>query len=89
VLVRRPPFLAFGSNLKDDPFRSLASQLIQIGACAKSEKPFSEFIWADFLRRRIDPVLVKEDFSAALLKAIELAGSPQAKSLPGWCARSS
>jgi len=76
-------------DLKDDPFRSLVGQLIQIGACAKSEKPFAEFIWADFLRRRIDPALVKEDFSAALLKAIELAGSSQAKSLPGWCARPS
>lgn len=75
-------------NLRDDPFRSLVGELIRAGACAKADKQFFEFLWADFLRRRLDLELVKKDFAAALMKAMELASSSEAKSLPGWCARS-
>ena len=72
------------SDLADDPFRSLAGELIRAGGCAKSHVPFSEFLWADFLRRRIKKSLVAKDFAAALTKALDLAKSPDAKSLPGW-----
>ena len=72
------------SDLADDPFRSLAGELIRAGGCAKSHVPFSEFLWADFLRRRIKKSLVGKDFAAALTKALDLAKSPDAKSLPGW-----
>ena len=72
------------TKLADDPFRSLVGELIRAGGCAKSDKPFFEFLWADFLRRRIKQALVKKDFGSALVKAIELAKSPDAKSLPGW-----
>jgi hypothetical protein len=72
-------------NLLDDPFRSLVGELIRAGGCAKSHVPFFEFLWADFLRRRIKPSLVEKDFDTALAKAIDLAKSKDAKSLPGWC----
>ena len=72
------------SELQDDPFRSLAGELIRAGGCAKSSKPFSEFLWADFLRRRIEKQLMKDDFDAALVKALALAKSVEARSLPGW-----
>ncbi|MHB8286050.1 MAG: ParB-like protein [Caulobacteraceae bacterium] len=72
------------SDLTDDPYRSLAGELIRAGGCAKSSKPFSEFLWADFLRRRIKTHLVEKDFEKALAKAVELAKSHDAKSLPGW-----
>jgi hypothetical protein len=72
-------------GLQDDPFRSLAGELRQIGGYAKDTTPFSEFIWADFLRRRIKAKAVERDFSAALEKALELAKSPDADYLPGWC----
>jgi hypothetical protein len=73
------------SDLVDDPFRSLAGELRQAGGFAKDTTPFSEFIWADFLRRRIKPKDIKADFSAALAKALELAKTPEADYLPGWC----
>jgi hypothetical protein len=40
-------------GLDDDPFRSLAGELRSAGGFAKDTTPFSEFLWADFLRRRI------------------------------------
>jgi hypothetical protein len=72
------------ADLADDPYRSLVGALIRHGGCAKSDKPFSEFLWADFLRRRIDEQIVTQDFDAALQKAIAIAKSGQAQSLPGW-----
>ena len=39
------------ADLKDDPFRSLAGELRRAGGFAKDTTPFSEFLWADFLRR--------------------------------------
>ena len=42
------------SELLDDPFRSLAGELRRAGGYAKAPAPYSEFRWADFLRRRIE-----------------------------------
>jgi len=72
------------AKLADDPYRSLVGALIRAGGCAKSHAPFFEFLWADFLRRRVKRKLVEKDFDAALLKAVKLAKSCDAKSLPGW-----
>ena len=72
------------ADLTDDPFRSLVAELIRAGGCPKSDRPFYEFLWADFLRRRMDRELVKNDFNAALNRALKLAMSEEAKSLPGW-----
>ena len=73
------------AELKDDPFRSLAGELRRIGGFAKDTTPFSEFLWADFLRRRMKRKLVAEDFDRALKKADRLAKSLEANYLPGWC----
>lgn len=73
------------SKLKDDPFRSLAGELRSAGGFAKDTTPFSEFLWADFLRRRMKRAKVEKDFVTALEKAIELAKSQEAHYLPGWC----
>jgi hypothetical protein len=73
------------AKLKDDPFRSLAGELRRLGGYAKDATPFSEFIWADFLRRRIRRKAVEKDFSKALAKALALAKSPDAEHMPGWC----
>jgi len=73
-------------DMEDDPYRSLAGQLRNIGGFAKDSTPFSEFVWADFLRRRIKPKAVRKDFAAALNVAIGLAKSRDASYLPGWCA---
>ena len=73
------------SDLVDDPFRSLAGELRRAGGFAKDTTPFSEFLWADFLRRRIKRSMVEEDFSASLETALRLAKSPDSDFLPGWC----
>jgi hypothetical protein len=72
------------SKLKDDPFRSMAGELRRAGGFAKDTTPFSEFLWADFLRRRLKLAMVEKDFDGALKKAMKLAKSPEAKYLPGW-----
>ena len=72
--------------MEDDPYRSLAGELRYDGGFAKDSTPFSEFVWADFLRRRIKPKDVRKDFEAAKEKALALAKSAEANYLPGWCA---
>jgi hypothetical protein len=72
-------------DLKDDPYRSLAGELRLIAGYAKDTTPFSEFLWADFLRHRIKRAFVEEDFDAALEEALKLAKSSEADYLPGWC----
>jgi len=73
------------ADLVDDPFRSLAGELRRAGGFAKDTTPFSEFLWADFLRRRIKRKTVEHDFDRAMEKAIALAKSEDADYLPGWC----
>jgi hypothetical protein len=73
------------TGLVDDPFRSLAGELRRSGGYAKDTTPFSEFIWADFLRRRMKRKLVEKDFDRAVEKALQLASSTDANYLPGWC----
>jgi hypothetical protein len=73
------------AGLKDDPYRSLAGELRRAGGYAKETVPFTEFLWADFLRRLIKPKLVTDDFGTALSKALKLARSSKAQHLPGWC----
>jgi hypothetical protein len=75
----------FVKDLIDDPFRSLASELRLVGGFAKDTTPYSEFLWADFLRRRIKRKIVEADFRRALEQARKLAKSEDATYLPGWC----
>jgi hypothetical protein len=72
-------------DLIDDPFRSLAGELRRVGGFAKDTTPFSEFLWADFLRRRMERAMVEADFDRALERALKLAKSEDADYLPGWC----
>ena len=73
------------ADLVDDPFRSLAGELRRVGGFAKDTTPFSEFLWADFLRRRMKRKTVEADFGTALDAALGLAKSEDANYLPGWC----
>jgi hypothetical protein len=85
---RRRPFSDLPKSvdkLIDDPFRSLAGELRRAGGFAKDTTPFSEFLWADFLRRRIKRKVAEADFDHALEKALQLAKSVDANYLPGWC----
>ncbi|MDG4881414.1 ParB-like protein [Mesorhizobium sp. WSM4884] len=73
------------ADLVDDPYRSLAGELRRQGGFAKDTTPFSEFLWADFLRRRIDRAAVAKSFDKAMKQALALAKSKDADYLPGWC----
>ena len=72
-------------GLIDDPFRSLAGELREAGGYAKDSTPFSEFMWADFLRHRIAGHIAGDDPEAALKLAMDLGKSRAASFLPGWC----
>jgi hypothetical protein len=72
-------------KLDDDPYRSLAGELRRVGGYAKDTTPFSEFLWADFLRRRIGRKEIVKNFDDALAEALQLAKSGDADYLPGWC----
>lgn len=74
--------------MEDDPYRSLAGELRRSGGYAKDSTPYSEFLWADFLRRRISAKLLAHDQGRALDKALEAAAQPDAAYLPGWCGHS-
>ena len=73
------------ADLRDDPYRSLAGELRFQGGYAKDTTPFSEFLWADFLRGRIKPKIIEADFAAAVAQALGLAKGAEAEYLPGWC----
>ena len=72
-------------KMTDDPYRSLAGELRRAGGYAKDTTPFSEFIWADFLRNKVKAKLIVDEFDAALKKALTLAKGEDANYLPGWC----
>ena len=72
-------------ELRDDPYRSLAGELRRLGGYSKETVPFSEFLWADFLRRRLKRKAVEDQFTETLEKAMRLAKSMEANYLPGWC----
>jgi hypothetical protein len=76
-------------DLKDDPFRSLAGELRRVGGFAKDTTPFSEFLWADFLRRKIPRKSVDANFEKSIEKALGFAKSKDAVYLPGWCGAAS
>jgi len=72
------------SELVDDPYRSLAGALRRVGGFAKETTPFSEFLWADFLRPRVKRKDIEQDFDETLKEALSLAKSQDAGYLPGW-----
>jgi hypothetical protein len=72
------------SDLSDDPYRSLASALRRVGGFDKVKVPYSEFAWADFLRRRLDRGALERDFAGVLQAALRLSGGEAARALLGW-----
>jgi hypothetical protein len=72
------------TGLTDDPYRSLAGELRRAGGYAKDATPFSEFLWADYLRSKIPAKLINKDFAKALKNALDCAHDQEARYLPGW-----
>lgn len=72
-------------HIADDPYRSLAGEVRRAGGYAKTDTPYSEFLWADFFRRSFDQKALTKDTETTTAKAIELAHSGKASHLPGFC----
>ncbi|CAN5171759.1 ParB-like protein [soil metagenome] len=73
------------SKMTDDPYRSIAGVVRRAGGYAKDLTPYSEFLWADFFRHRIDAKLIGRDMDKAVAKALALSHDQKASHLPGWC----
>jgi len=72
-------------SMEDDPFRSLAGALRRLGHYVKTSSPYTDFVWADFLRWRIARSHVDSDFEAAMDEAVRLIHTDvEAQQLPGW-----
>lgn len=72
-------------GLADDPYRSIAWFVRKAGAFENSDRNFAEFKWANFFRSK--KLLDKTGLSGmkeALIKAVALAQSSEAKRLPGY-----
>lgn len=72
-------------QLRDDPFRSLAASVQELGGFAKPGEPFLEFLWANHFRRHIPLKDLEENFEKAMGQGLKLARLPQSRHLPGWC----
>ncbi|HYC24123.1 MAG TPA: ParB-like protein [Candidatus Bathyarchaeia archaeon] len=69
------------AGLADDPYRSLAGAVDDAGGFRKSDAPFVEFRWANFLRTRVP---IGASFQQAVKAGIEVAHSKDACGLPGY-----
>ncbi len=71
--------------LADDPYRSLAWALRELGFINKQNTPFFEFQWAAYLRQNLTIHLKsKSDFKDAVAEGKKLVRSKQAGHLPGY-----
>jgi hypothetical protein len=60
-----------------------SGELRLAGGYTKDTTPFSEFLWADFLRRRMKRQNVEKDFDGALEEVLKLAKGTDSNYLPG------
>jgi len=72
------------TQLRNDPYRSLAGFVRVAGGYAKDSAPFTEFLWADFFRPQISVDLINQSPKQAVEQAFGLARGSEARYLPGW-----
>ena len=65
------------SKLPDDPCRGLAAQVRDAGGYAKDPAAFAEFLWADFLRRRVPAQVSTESPKSACSATIKVRNARQ------------
>jgi hypothetical protein len=75
------------TGLRNDPYRDLAWSVREYGGFEKGEAPYSEFFWASFFRSRIDAGALRSDYDWAVARAIKLARTREAATLPGYRGR--
>lgn len=72
------------TQLRNDPYRSLAGFVREAGGYAKDTTPYTEFLWADFFRPHISVELILNAQDQAIEQATGLARGVEARYLPGW-----
>ena len=72
------------TELRNDPYRSLAGFVRTAGGYAKDSAPFAEFLWADFFRPQISLDIINKSQKQAVEEAVGLARGSEARYLPGW-----
>jgi hypothetical protein len=80
------------AQMGDDPYRSLAWYIRNAGGFCRSDmssKDFAEFVWADWLRPRLNLPAdwTPDNGKAAADKAMDLVTSDAAKNVSGWVGR--
>lgn len=75
------------TQMKDDPYRTLANRVHEAGGYAKSPAPYAEFLWADFFRTYLGAGTVRRNLPLAVRSGVKFAKSPAARYLPGWSGR--
>lgn len=70
--------------LRDDPYRSLAGEVRDLGGFAKSDAPYLEFLWTNYFRTNVRSDWVHSHYRKALKRALRLALSAKTRHLPGW-----
>jgi hypothetical protein len=69
--------------MTDDPYRTLAARVRMAGGYSKDATPYSEFLWADFYRRRLK-LKSSRIGPKQLQEALLFAHSHETAYLPGW-----
>jgi hypothetical protein len=73
------------ADLKDDPYRSLASGVRNSGGFANVSTPFAEFAWAEYFRSsEISKADIQGNFKESVKEASAKATTHDACSLPGY-----
>ena len=72
------------TDLRNDPYRALASFLRKAGGFEKTGIPHAEFQWANALRQRVPLSILQGDPDAALAMALDFAESYESRALPGY-----
>jgi hypothetical protein len=71
-------------NLKDDPYRTLASHLRRRDGFIKNGDTHQEFKWANALRSRVSASMIARNPERAVEIALKFALSAEARDLPGF-----
>jgi hypothetical protein len=72
------------AQLENDQYRSLAWGVLQAEGYTKSDVPFQEFLWGNYLRRILPFEDTEAGFNQAVIEALPLCRSPNASHLPGY-----
>ena len=72
------------AQMSDDPYRSLAGTLLEDDCYQKTMQPFAEFLWAEYLRSRVDVGTTDAEYARAVQMALPHCHVPAAANLPGY-----